>query len=244
MKKYPLNSMVLTSNFYSEIEAASAVFGQRLSARRKALQLSQRDLANKVGVSANTIQSYEAGCLPRGAHFLTLARVLGRSVNWLVCMNEAGEFCESADLSEAGAGGLINSMETSGGLDYFFKPPFFDQPDKEAAARREVGFSYRLLSEISSKPENTKMLVFKGPSMQPTLSDGDLVMVDVGRTEIHSGYLYLIKIDDTQSINRLIMKPRNCISIISDNKELCPPFDLPNNQLEVLGRIIWASKAL
>jgi DNA-binding XRE family transcriptional regulator len=51
-------------------------FGEKVTWRRKNLQISQKELATVVGVSVNTIQSYEQGHLPRGSNFVTLAKIL------------------------------------------------------------------------------------------------------------------------------------------------------------------------
>lgn len=242
MKKQPLNSIALPPDFYSEIEAISATFSQRMIARRKAMQLSQRDLAQIVDVSINTIQSYEAGGLPRGANFLALARALACSLNWLVGMDDVGGFsCQIDSGNLPCPGNLPGDVNNS---DYFVRPEFLNDANDDVDKCRAMGFNSRWLAEISSQPKNLRLFFFKGPAMQPTLNDGDLAMVDLGQTKIHSGYLYLIKIGDTQSVNRLIIKPGNCLSVVSDNHYLCPSFDLSDNQLEVLGRIIWASRPL
>ena len=145
------------------------------------MHLSQRDLANKVGVSVNTIQSYEGGSLPRGPHFLTLAKALGCSLNWLVDMNDLGNFqWNTGQVSVLPGGDSINSSEPLGSLDYFFQPVFLNSADDESSKYRTVSFNYRWLSDISSKPENVRLVAFKGPSMEPALFDGDLLMVDLG----------------------------------------------------------------
>ncbi|MDR2827756.1 MAG: helix-turn-helix domain-containing protein [Candidatus Adiutrix intracellularis] len=61
---------------HKSVPGLICAYAQRLTNRRKRLGFSQRDLANLVNVSVNTIQSYESGCLPRGEHFLNLARSL------------------------------------------------------------------------------------------------------------------------------------------------------------------------
>lgn len=242
MNKQERKSVAKTSDFYSEIETISATFGQRVIARRKSLNLSQKDLAKMVDVSVNTIQSYEGGSLPRGANFLALAKALYCSLNWLVGMDESGGFSGNSALPEAGASGGMNQSEHLGHLDYFFRPIFLNGQTDESA--RAVSFNHRWLTEISRHPESLRLVVFKGPSMQPGIYDGDLLMADLSQTAIYSGYLYLIRTDSHQSINRLMVKPSGNLSVVSDNQALCPPYDLPVDQVEIIGRIVWFSRPI
>lgn len=242
MSKPSLYTMELTNKFYSEIESISTVFGQRLIIRRKSLNLSQRDLAKMIDVSINTVQSYEAGGLPRGANFLALAKALRCSLNWLVGMDETGRVSVNSNLLKAKADCEIGQPEHLDRQDYFFYPTFLN--DKTSQSATGVGFNYRWLTEISSQPENLRLIVFKGPSMKPGIYDGDLLMADLGQTALYSGYLYLIKTDSFQSIKRLMVKSGGHLSVVSDNQALCPPYDLPADQVEICGRIVWLSRSI
>lgn len=121
-----------------------------------------------------------------------------------------------------------------------FKPEFLNKSQTAGL----ISFDYQWLSEISSKPENVSLFSFMGPSMNPTILDGDLAMIDHGRNKVYSGCLYLIKIDDNLSVARLIVQPGNSLLIIRDNKEVCPPFEIPLEGVEVIGRVIWTSRLM
>lgn len=58
-------------------------FADRLKLRRRELGYSQQQLAQKVGVSKNTIQNYESGTLPKGEHAISLSKALNASIDWL-----------------------------------------------------------------------------------------------------------------------------------------------------------------
>ncbi|UMY63910.1 helix-turn-helix domain-containing protein [Pseudomonas sp. LS.1a] len=57
----------------------------RIAEARKALEMNQSELARTLDVSPQAVQSWESGkARPRGARLEILAKVLGRSVEWLM----------------------------------------------------------------------------------------------------------------------------------------------------------------
>ena len=71
-------------------------FSDRLKARRKALQLTQIQLAKATEISSKTIQKYEYGDTPKGPNLLRLSRALNCSVDWLLLGSGSGG--ESSEL--------------------------------------------------------------------------------------------------------------------------------------------------
>lgn len=59
-------------------------FGDRLAGLRKKAGLTQRALAENIGVAVNSIQNYESGKTPSGDVLCRLASVLGCSIDWLL----------------------------------------------------------------------------------------------------------------------------------------------------------------
>ncbi len=58
--------------------------GKRVRDARKRNNLSQSQLARKVGVSVTTIQNYESNKYPKGEHAVSLSLALGCSLDWLL----------------------------------------------------------------------------------------------------------------------------------------------------------------
>ena len=48
------------------------------------------------------------------------------------------------------------------------------------------------------------MMKVRGGSMEPTLHDGDVVMIDTGRILVYDDYLYAIGRDDLIFVKRLV----------------------------------------
>ena len=60
-------------------------FNDRLKSKRNDFGLSQKELANIIGVSVTTIQKYESGqTVPKGPHLVSLAKALECSIDWLM----------------------------------------------------------------------------------------------------------------------------------------------------------------
>ncbi|WP_320175755.1 helix-turn-helix transcriptional regulator [Maridesulfovibrio sp.] len=81
------NSDNKTSKLSSKLEEDTlnpTSFGSRVQLCREKLGLSQESLATKVGVSGNTIQSYEKGNYPKGKNAIELAKIFEVSLDWLL----------------------------------------------------------------------------------------------------------------------------------------------------------------
>lgn len=72
----------MTEEWYSE---ASATFGDRLMAAREAAELSQKELAKRLGVKVKTVAAWENDLSePRANRLQTMAGLLNVSLMWLL----------------------------------------------------------------------------------------------------------------------------------------------------------------
>jgi transcriptional regulator with XRE-family HTH domain len=224
----------------SSPELVSA-YAQRLTSRRKRLGFSQRDLSRLMGVSVNTIQSYETGSLPRGEHFLNLARVLQCSLDWLVGLGGEGlSWPIMVDEGESRTTSLGPAPEAP--RSWVF-PPFLERGTGEDNHQLRVGtpisFERKWLTSLVSEAAQARLIWVKGPAMQPTYTDGDLLLVDTGQKQVYQGQPYAIRIDDNILVNRVEMRPGGICRIVSDNRDIAPPYEVDNEQMEVLGQVVW-----
>ncbi|MDO4274218.1 MAG: helix-turn-helix transcriptional regulator [Eubacteriales bacterium] len=85
--------------------------GDKLSAKRKARNLTQKSLALQVGVSENTISSYENGTrYPSYDILISLARILHVSTDYLLGISTT-QVLDVSDLREEEIAVLIQTME-------------------------------------------------------------------------------------------------------------------------------------
>lgn len=91
------------------------------------------------------------------------------------------------------------------------------------------------------KPEHCKALYVRGTSMEPTLLDGDTVMIDTAQTEPRDDTVFAVLYHGELLIKRLFRRPGGGIDLVSDN----PRYQVREvtgsdlEQLIILGVKIW-----
>lgn len=94
-----------------------------------------------------------------------------------------------------------------------------------------------------SAPENIKMIKVKGDSMEPTLKEGDWVLVDISRISPDSDGLFLLRLAGGLAVKRIQCGLGNSINVLSDNENYPP---LPPTSLEeipIVGKVIYTLTA-
>ena len=90
---------------------------------------------------------------------------------------------------------------------------------------------------------NLALITGMGDSMEPTFSDGDLLLVDRGVTDVKVDTVYVLSMNDELYNNRLQRDPlTGGLRMLSDNK-LNDPITIGTADMEkfqVLGRVVWA----
>ena len=132
--------------FDSGIGPVDALVGSRICARRRLLQMSQKQLAEKLGVTFQQVQKYEKGMNRIGAgRLFSIARILGVDVSYFYDEVERGTMIASLDkclgIEEneyeidtdkiVVTGGIITNIDTStpGRIEMLIIGIFFMSPD-------------------------------------------------------------------------------------------------------------------
>ncbi|PEQ10780.1 peptidase S24 [Novosphingobium sp. PC22D] len=109
------------------------------------------------------------------------------------------------------------------------------------------GFEERWLRQMTaSKANNLSIIRVLGDSMEPTLSDGDDVMVDQadGHARLRDG-IYVLRMDDALNVKRIAIEPQGRrISVVSDNKAYPSWRGLERRSVDVVGRVLWFGRQL
>jgi phage repressor protein C with HTH and peptisase S24 domain len=112
---------------------------------------------------------------------------------------------------------------------------------------KTIPASRERLLQLGVKPENLRYIYVRGDSMEPTISNGALILIDVSATQIKNGLLYVILIGDDLLVKRVQRSADGGVTLISDNKEVyapekVPPYEIDN--LEIKGRVVWTERVL
>jgi phage repressor protein C with HTH and peptisase S24 domain len=191
--------------------------------------LTQVELAKRMGVNPNTISQYKTGeRTPPMDKLEVLVGALGISLpEFFACKDESKPdtvFIERLKARpRAGTGGLETDGEHAG---------FYS-------------FHSQFIARKRGTEKSMKIFEVAGDSMSPTLSDGDLIMVNLADKDVRSGYIYLIRMEDELMVKRLENRPGGILLIRSDNSDYA---DIPVNKndpgidLEVFGRMVWSCR--
>jgi phage repressor protein C with HTH and peptisase S24 domain len=111
----------------------------------------------------------------------------------------------------------------------------------------QFGFDETWLRRLtSSKASSLSIIRVSGGSMEPTLHDGDDVMVDLadGQARLRDG-IDVLRMDDMLSVKRIVIEPQGKrISVHSDNPTFPSWHGLEKQTLNIVGRVLWFGRTL
>lgn len=111
-------------------------------------------------------------------------------------------------------------------------------------------FKRAWLSRMSLKERHLHVIYVQGQSMEPTVCDGDVVLLDESQTQPRDGRIYAIRKQNGELIiKRLIQSLTGGWIIRSDNEDKRaypdqPVTDSDIDQLSIVGRVVWHGGAL
>jgi phage repressor protein C with HTH and peptisase S24 domain len=105
-----------------------------------------------------------------------------------------------------------------------------------------IAFSESFLKQtLRRSPKNLALLTASGDSMDPTIRDGDLLLVDTSARRIEGSFIYVLAIGGGLLVKRIDLRRDGSVILKSDNPkydaEEVPAAETPT--LEVLGQVIW-----
>ena len=92
-----------------------------------------------------------------------------------------------------------------------------------------------------SDPNNLKTFTASGDSMEDTIDDGNILLVDIGRTDYTNGGIFVITINNDWYVKRIRKRLSGELDIISDNQSKYPIETYkPDDNIEIVikGRVI------
>ena len=91
-----------------------------------------------------------------------------------------------------------------------------------------------------SAPSNLKAFTASGDSMAPSIEDGDLLIIDTGRTDIRHSGIFVFTVNNQWRCKRINLRLDGSLDIISDNNSYPTENLCPDTSLEVIikGRVV------
>ena len=99
----------------------------------------------------------------------------------------------------------------------------------------------RVYTDMIGIKESDKIDAIKvvGDSMETTLKDNSIVLVNRDRTDVSNGGIFVLNTKSGVFVKRISMSPTGDISLISDNKNY-PIETIPADEAMVIGKVIGA----
>lgn len=104
-----------------------------------------------------------------------------------------------------------------------------------------IGLSKQWLSVRGFYLSQLAFITASGDSMYPTISDGDMLLINLGAKQPKDGKIYVLRSGEQIWVKR-VQGIINGIRLISDNKELYGPVDVVFNEavdFEVIGQVVY-----
>ena len=91
-----------------------------------------------------------------------------------------------------------------------------------------------------SHPQNLKTFRASGDSMETIIEDGDMLLVDTGRTDFSNGGIFLLTINNDWFVKRLRKRLSGELDVISDNEKYPVETFKPDDNIEIVvkGRVV------
>lgn len=204
----------------------------------------QAEFAKRLGFPETTIGNYVRGNRAPTADFLSrLREKTGADINWIV----------TGEATVSGATQLLTSHSPKGMVAI---PRYAVQASAGGGAvaiEEEVADFFYVnpdwLASIAPKGARLGMLSGRGDSMEPTISDGDVLIVtfDVNRQDLAAGGVFVFTYEGDIYLKRLSLALDGSVQVISDNPSYpmqTIPAEVAEAKLEINARVIWAGGRL
>jgi len=223
-------------------------FGERM---REVIRLvgSAEKLARLTGMSARGIGQYAAGTSdPTRSKMVALADAAGVNVLWLA--TGEGPKMRATDEKKESLKDVTFQGEGQEPPEGYIRVPRYNVA--ASAGGGAVNVSEQIVDYIRFKSDWIKQVLgvsaqhvalisVKGDSMETTLSDGDMIMVDTTDRRFEANAIYVLQLEGSLLVKRIQRKVDGTIVIKSDNKAYEPESVRGDmvDQLNVVGRVVW-----
>lgn len=223
--------------------ADSLPIGMKLKLERKRLGLTQKDLGERLGVGQSTVSDLENGGLSSWhIHRDALARIFSRPRSFF----EPGEG-ESSDEPE--------NIDINADMPDAVAIPEYDvrlsagggfAVDRESIRRHWSLPRFLVVERLGLTPNAATVQEVIGDSMEPTLSSGDYVLIDLADQRLGLPGIFAVWDGDALVCKRLERIPGSEPSEVrlkSDNP-LHGEYHVAEERVKVIGRVRWVTRRM
>lgn len=209
---------------------------------------SVRAFAKEVGIGQTTIQKYLAGAMPGLENLVILAKRKGVTMDWLAT-GDGPKHHGGSDHSDEGSPfapalpsdfRLIPRLEVTAaaGPGSIVE---YEQPVEMLAFRADW------LRSRGINPLTAHVLTARGDSMEPTIRDGDILLVDSSIDRVMDNAIYVLFYAGRTLVKRVQLRLDGSVVLKSDNKDIFDDEAVPAAEvagLNVAGRVMWYGRSI
>lgn len=210
-----------------------------------------RRFSRTVGISDTLIRNYLSGSMPSVEKAADIANGADVDFSWLCFgIGDAPDFISSKNLDSSRHQSAASEPATP---DNSFT--LIDSYAIYASAGHGSEIGHELQTEPMSfrtdwlrkegfSPERLAVIRAKGDSMEPTISDNDVILVLLANGDAPRDGLHVIRLDGGLFVKRLQFDPLGAVHVKSDNPAYSSTLISKDerSQLHVVGRVVWAGK--
>lgn len=222
------------------VDAYRKELGERLTSAIARVK-NKADVAHSIGISVEQMNKWLRGDVKVPAEGIRgIARHTRVDFSWLV--TGEGQMLKSD--------GQPDPAMVEGTLSTFTYLPFYEDVHAAAgagaavvsdAAHSIIGLDRQVLYEVGASPQNCTIIRARGDSMQPTIPDGSLLIVDHSQRAIANGCIMVIGVGEDLLVKRVRRRLDGAIELVSDNNAYPPESVGPTalEQLRIVGRVVY-----
>lgn len=248
-------------NEYGQVEKRVVehvkALGARIREARTVKGMSQKDFAAWSGIGLTSLQAYEAGRTSPGMDYFFRLQELGVDADYVMTGLRLPSDVRQASiagvigpemLSKLG-GSIASSLLEPGrpanddlvmieeiDLAYGLGASFADGP--VGVRKHEISRTF-LRSITQSAPANLTLARGVGDSMDPVISDGDVVMIDRSQ-QFQQDAIMALSVGELAMIKR-VRRDGSRVQLLSDNQRI-PPYEVSADEVNLVGRVVFVGK--
>lgn len=202
------------------------------------------------GVTDEQIRRWRDGkAKPNFASIAALTYAAGKSLDWLAKGEEIVVESNYPVIKNA----IQNNLLAGSDVDFTLVPRL-DVQASAGAGRVSIGedpleylaFQSTWLRSRNISPAFARILTAKGDSMEETIRDGDVLLVDTSINRIKDNAIYIIVYGDMVLVKRVHGRLNGSVQLISDNARY-PAEEVTAgevDQLHIAGRVMWFGRSI
>ncbi|MDA8428152.1 MAG: helix-turn-helix domain-containing protein [Geobacteraceae bacterium] len=223
--------------------------GNRIRTVRESQKLSQEAFAGRMNVTPATINRYEKGHRVPDADFLNrLVIQFSCDAKWLLTG------VESDTLPVAGDHSANYAAKDDVEKDYVLVPRYDVRASAGGGALVHseqivdyLAFRNEWVTHSLGVPKEYLALIsVQGDSMEPTLSNNDLILIDRRETSVNDNSIYVLSFDGSLLVKRIQRKLDGSLVVKSDNQIYEPEMVTSDKAgtLIIVGRVVWCGRRM